>query len=246
MAKVVIEASDSLLDRYYGTLDTLQKKQAVSHEGAVRQAFSDLLKAIAQKRKWVLIEELGKKSSKSSRTVYPDGTLRDTWKLPHAYWEAKDTDDDLDAEIEKKKARGYPLDNIIFEDTQTAVLYQDGYETFRSPVRERDRFANLLTRFLNHEIEPFEDFEEAIDRYGEEIRNIASSLKEKIEAAHKDKQNKTFQNQFADFMEVCRSSLNPNISQDAVNEMLIQHLMTERIIRRVFNVERFTRTNVIA
>ena len=47
-------------------------------------------------------------------------------------------------------------------------------------------------------------------------------------------------------MSLCQSSINPNISRDAIDEMLIQHLMTERIIRRVFNVEWFTRRNVIA
>ena len=47
-------------------------------------------------------------------------------------------------------------------------------------------------------------------------------------------------------MELCRTSLNPNISIEAVDEMLIQHLMTERIIRRVFNRDHFTQTNVIA
>ena len=47
-------------------------------------------------------------------------------------------------------------------------------------------------------------------------------------------------------MELCRRSLNPNISIEAVDEMLIQHLMTERIIRRVFDVAHFAQTNVIA
>jgi predicted helicase len=246
MARITIEAHDKLLDTYYKTLDDLQNAQDVKNEGGTRRAFGGLLEAIGKKRKWILVEEAGKKSTRSSRTVYPDGTLRDTWKLPHAYWEAKDTDDDLDAEIDKKKGRGYPLDNIIFEDTQTAVLYQDGAEEYRSDVRDRERFATLLTRYVNHEIEPFEDFEDAITSYSKQVKGIAESLKEKIEGAHQDKNNKKFQNQFADFMEVCRSSLNPNISQAAVDEMLIQHLMTERIIRRVFNVERFTRTNVIA
>ena len=47
-------------------------------------------------------------------------------------------------------------------------------------------------------------------------------------------------------MELCRTSLNPNISIEAVDEMLIQHLMTEPIIRRVFNNPFFSQTNVIA
>ena len=47
-------------------------------------------------------------------------------------------------------------------------------------------------------------------------------------------------------MALCQSSINPNISREAVEDMLVQHMMTERIIRRVFNVEAFARRNVIA
>lgn len=52
----------------------------------------------------------------------PDGTLYDDVKFPRGYWEAKDTQDNLDAEIQAKIRRGYPLTNTIFEDTQRAVL----------------------------------------------------------------------------------------------------------------------------
>jgi hypothetical protein len=45
-------------------------------------------------------------------------------RVPFGYWEAKDEKDDLDAEIELKKRRGYPQDNIIFEDSNRAVLVQ--------------------------------------------------------------------------------------------------------------------------
>jgi predicted helicase len=44
----------------------------------------------------------------------------------------------------------------------------------------------------------------------------------------------------------CRQSVNPNLSEQAVLEMLIQHLLTERIFRRVFNNPDFTRRNAIA
>ena len=47
-------------------------------------------------------------------------------------------------------------------------------------------------------------------------------------------------------MALCSEALNPNISRDAVEEMLIQHLLTERLIRHVFDQENFVRRNVIA
>ena len=41
--------------------------------------------------------------------IRPDGTFRDEFTIERGYWEAKDTDDDLEAEIKKKIKRGYRL-----------------------------------------------------------------------------------------------------------------------------------------
>ena len=59
----------------------------------------------------------------------PNGTLRDLFNLQRGYWEAKDTDDDLREEINKKRAKGYPFTNTIFEDTRRAVLFQNNQVT---------------------------------------------------------------------------------------------------------------------
>ena len=47
-------------------------------------------------------------------------------------------------------------------------------------------------------------------------------------------------------MNSARAAINPNLSKAAVEEMLIQHLLTERIFRTVFNNPDFTRRNIIA
>ena len=243
MATVTIKPDDKAIDSYYATLKSLQK-QRVTHEGGVRRAFGELLKDTARTRKWVLVEELSEKTKRNQRSIRLDGTLRDQWRLPHGYWEAKDTDDDLDVEISAKRDKGYPFSNIIFEDTQTAVLFQDSREVMRAPVQDRDKLAQLLTYYYNYEIEPFTSFEQAVDHFQQEIPHIALNLKENIDGAHSD--NKPFKDAFEAFIELCRTALNPNISAAAVDEMLIQHMLTERIIRKVFNVETFTRRNVIA
>jgi predicted helicase len=50
---------------------------------------------------------------------------------------------------------------------------------------------------------------------------------------------------FEDFCSLCRSSLNPNISFEAVEEMIIQHILTERIFRKIFAVADFISHNLI-
>ena len=63
--------------------------------------------------------------------------------VPLGYWEAKDEDDDLDEEIEKKFRKGYPQDNIIFEDSHKAVLIQDKQAVMRCGV-EKKPICSLL------------------------------------------------------------------------------------------------------
>ena len=58
--------------------------------------------------------------------------------------------------------------------------------------------------------------------------------------------NAQFQKAFLNFHEQCQALINPNLSIAAVEEMLIQHLLTERIFRTVFNNPDFTRRNIIA
>ena len=244
MARITIQPNDRLLAKYYDTIKELRGTKDDLTEGNTRRAFSTLLTGLGKRRKLVLVEERPMRSKTSGRSIRTDGSLVDAFDRPYAHWEAKDTSDNLYAEIDKKKSVGYPLDNIIFEDTVTAVLYQGGYEARRTRIREKKNFAALLTQYLNYKAEVSENFNEAVQTYGEQIREIATRLKDKIDAAHKD--NPEFQRQFDEFMELCRTSLNPNISIEAVDEMLIQHLMTEPIIRRVFNVPHFAQTNVIA
>jgi len=87
-------------------------------------AFHALLQAAGKEHGWTLIAQQEKKVG--GKTIRPDGTFKDEMNLVRGYWEAKDTADKLDAEIKKKQTAGYPLNNIIFEDTATAILYQHG------------------------------------------------------------------------------------------------------------------------
>ncbi len=243
MAHSTIQPNDSALKRYYRTIEELRTAQSQPTEGNMRRAFSALLTGLGRRRKLTFIDEYSTQGL-GKRHIRPDGALVDEWKRTFAFWEAKDGNDNLYAEIEKKKDAGYPLNNIIFEDTKTAVLYQDGYEARRTAISEKRNFAALLTQYFNYKQQQRQSFDQAVQSYGEQIRDIAAQLQRKIEAAHKD--NPGFQRQYEQFEELCRRSLNPNISGDAIDEMLIQHLMTEPIIRRVFNVPHFAQTNVIA
>jgi hypothetical protein len=153
------------INRYYEELDEY-KTHEIAHEGATSSAFQNLLAATCKKADWHLVPQLSTRIR--GKQVRPDGTLRDQFNLHHGYWDAKDSSDKLDVEIRKKIALGYPLSNTIFEDTSSAVLYQNGREVEpRFDIRDPQQLCDLLNLFYSH-IEPdIEGFEGCADKYRE-------------------------------------------------------------------------------
>ena len=88
------------------------------------------------------------------------------------------------------------------------------------------------------------DWDDAVTHFQNQVPELGQALQELIEKEQKS--NARFRAAFDDFYALCRQSINPNLSREAVEEMLIQHLLTERIFRTVFNNPDFTRRNVIA
>jgi predicted helicase len=228
--------------RYYENVAAL-RDQGVLNEMSVRSPFESLLQETARLKDWTFIAELSGKSG--GALIRPDGTLRDRNSLARGYWEAKDTQDDLDSEIKNKIARGYPLSNIIFEDTQSGVLFQNKQE-INGPysLGNPKELAALLNQFFSYTEPDIEGFEEAVDEFKERVPDLARGLVEKIQQAHKD--NARFQAAFEKFFQLCRTALNPNIRVEAVDEMLVQHLLTERLFRTIFNNPEFVKRNAIA
>ncbi|MDP8238099.1 MAG: type ISP restriction/modification enzyme [Candidatus Hatepunaea meridiana] len=236
-----IKPTHRAIKRYYDTIDTL-RKQGVTHEGGLRQAFQSLLADTARQLGWTLITELGDRVK--GKRIVPDGTIKDRNGLPRGWWEAKDSADNLDTEISKKIGKGYPLGNILFENTIVAVLFQNGSEVMRISLTDPATLANLLNQFYAYTEPNIEGWEKAIVQFKPYIPELAQRLNEIIKEAHQN--NPRFNHAFNSFFKLCHISLNPNISRDAVDEMLIQHLLTERVIREVFRDSEFRSRNVIA
>jgi hypothetical protein len=145
-----LKPNDKAIQAYYDALKSYSA-QHVEHEGALETAFSRLLADTAPPHGWTLIPKMSLKVG--SKTIAPDGTLRDEFYLRHGYWEAKDTHDDLNAEIRAKIRKGYPLSNTIFEETREAVLYQNGQERNRFDLTNPQHLVDLLNDFFAH-VEP--------------------------------------------------------------------------------------------
>ncbi|HPT27228.1 MAG TPA: N-6 DNA methylase, partial [Bryobacteraceae bacterium] len=193
--------------------------------------------------RWLLISEPPTRAF-GTRLIIPDATLQDEYSIPRAYYEAKDTHDDLDLEIRKKLAAGYPASNIIFEDSARAVLYQNEAPVLDIDLNKEPALTDLLTTYYHHRRPDIDGFENAMAAFQAKIPDIAATLERKVASALSNRRQ--FASVFDNFLTLCRASLNPALSPEQVQEMLVQHLLTERLIRRVFDYEEFVSTNVIA
>ncbi len=191
---------------------------------------------------WTLVPEYHKK--KQGKRISIDGALVDQFTLAHGYWEAKDEQDDLRKEVKKKFAVGYPNDNIIFQSPERAILYQNNKEVFDADLNNADELVRVLEIFFDYQPPAYEEWEQAVKRFQEQLPELGEALLKVIDDAKLT--NKAFVAAFDTFYELCRTSINPNLSEKAVEEMLIQHLLTERIFRTVFHNSEFTQRNVIA
>ena len=225
------------IDAYYNTLDDLAKQYA-THEGAVSVAFQSLLADTARRHHWTLIPQLTRKASA------PTPHSKTRWAWSAATGKPKTRTTTWTWKSARRSHKGYPLGNIIFEDTRVAVLIQNKSEVMRIDLRDRQQLARLLQAFFDYVEPQIETFGKAVDEFKERVPEIAKHLKEKIVDAHAT--NKKFKDAYASFIEMCRTALNPGIQQDAVDDMLVQHLLTERLIREIFDNPEFTRRNVIA
>src|SRR5262249_34927392 len=160
------------IQNYYEALQGYSDQQ-VTHETALRSAFQTLLADTAKLYGLALVPELSMKVG--NRTIKPDATVRDDFRFPRGYWEAKDTDDDLDDEIRKKRSAGYPLNNTIFEDTREAVLYQSG-KPARYDLTDRRNLVDLLNDFFTYVEPPIASFHEAVAEFGDRVDEVGKGL----------------------------------------------------------------------
>jgi len=232
-----------LIQEYHHKVQDILQYGGSRNETAIRPAFQKLLEQYCADKKIELILELEFRPAQGA-PVRPDGTLKDALRQDWGYWESKDTYDSLDEEIRKKLAKGYPTNNILFEDGQTAVLIQNGQELWRATFSDHDALHSLLTTFVNYEPKEVRTFREAIERFKDDLPDLVVKLRELIE--DQATQNAAFARARGDFLELCRDSINPHIVMADIREMIIQHILTEDIFITVFNESQFHRENNIA
>jgi len=237
-----IKPNHKSIKEYYEELASFEK-HGHSNEMTVRNAFQDLLQTYTKKIGWQFIEEYTIKR-KDRKNASVDGALLDQFSLPRGFWEAKDSKDDLPIEITKKFADGYPQTNILFWQPGRAILFQDGRQILDEDISNPKTLVEVLSAFFEYDQPFIKEWEHAVEEFKNTIPTLANSVLRILEDQRSS--NRTFQQSFDTFMTLVQQSINPSLSIEAVEEMLIQHLLTRRIFTTIFNAPGFLQQNAVA
>jgi predicted helicase len=242
MSNFKLKPTHAPVKEYYATLEKLGRGK-FDNEGNIRRAFESLLEKCARTAEWSVVAEYSiPRTGRNPLKV--DAAVLDAFNLPRGYWEAKDEKDDLLAEMNKKFAEGYPRTNILFQKPTHAILFQDGRIAFDDDIQRPENLVDVLHQFFEYAEPPIRNWEQAVSEFSGQITAIAKGAIQLID--EEKKTNRAFIQSFTAFADLCRESINPDLKDEAIEEMLVQHLLTERIFRSIFANSNFTRRNVIA
>lgn len=231
------------IHQYQNEVEKIIQYGGTKKETAIRNAFYYLLNEYAKQKGLRIVTEVTIKAP-SGRNVTPDGTLKDSLVQDWGYWESKDESDDLNEEIRKKFDKGYPKDNILFEDSQTAVLIQNGIEQMRVSINDAEGLHHLLTAFVSFERPEVKNFRKAIEHFKEDIPKVTETIRNII--VEQESSNPAYIKTAETFLKLCQASINSEITIEDVREMIIQHILTEDIFNTIFDETQFHRENNIA
>ncbi len=231
------------VQHYYQRLNELRQTGS-THEMAIREPMSILLRHCSEQRSWQFTSE----KRISGQQQRPDATISISKNFLELYWEAKDEQDDLNTAIQEKFDNGYPQRSILFSTPALAVLFdQDGNRSSYTIGPNSDKnqdLCDVLNRFFEIGETRSQTWKAEAQKFQEKLPQLSQDLKNIIHQARA--KDNHFQICFKNFTEQMRQAINPNISENALEEMLIQHLLTEDIFKAVFDDPQTLKQNQIA
>lgn len=232
-----------LINQYYTNLDRAKQFGKSTNEQSIRNYFWNLLNEYAHKQNYEVVTEVTCQGTKGSK-VRPDGIVKNLFGLDIGLWESKDEKDNINDEIDAKQKKGYPFTNILFEDSNVAVLFQRGEEVMRGSVRNPDELHKIINEFIGFKSDTVHKFEDALEKFKADIPAIVETLRKKIDQTRVH--NKNFIAVSETFLELCKVEINPDITDADIREMMIQHILTSDIFNKIFDDPEFHRHNNIA
>lgn len=226
------------IKKYRRAMEELRSHGGPGGELTIRRAFANLLDAYCREHDLLLVDE------ERHGSVQPDGTIKNRLQIPCGYWEAKDTGTGIDRAIQDKFKKDYPKENILFENSEFAVLIQNGAEVNRVDMADDAELEKIILQLVRYRRPVITRFERAVKQFKSDLPMVLDSLREMIE--RESRNNADFRNNAEEFLRHCRETINPEVGDADVREMLIQHILTEEIFTRIFQESQFHRENNVA
>jgi predicted helicase len=244
MSLFPLKPTHAPVKKYYEALAQFEKHGFVT-EGNTRDAFAALLRHCARSFDLELTPEVNFIGTGKQR-LRADGILYDktSMSLRHGFWEAKDSEDDLPEEAKKKIVAGYPTTNTLFQSPDRAILYQNNRIAFDESIRSPQKLVDVLDLFFTFQQKDIADWREAVEKFSGKLPELAADILAILGSERKT--NPEYRAAYDAFADLCRQSINPELHDDAIEKMLVQHLLTERIFRNIFDNKEFLQRNVIA
>jgi predicted helicase len=212
-----------------------------NNEQAIKGFFVNVIRDYCEPKNLHLGTEKTIKNQQG-KSIRPDGIISNI-TLDLGYWESK-ANVNLEKEIVAKINDGYPLSNTLFQDDKTAILYQDNVRVATALLKNERELDNLLNQFINFKSTEVKEFYAEIDAFKEKLPSILKILRDMI--ASEKQTNAHFVKARQAFLTICEKSINPNITISDINEMLLQHILTEEIFISIFSNAQFFAENNIA
>jgi hypothetical protein len=137
-----------------------------------------------------------------------------------------------------------PLANTLWQTAHHAVLYQLGQQVLHADLRQPQELIAILTSFFNYRRPVLKPWEKAIAAFPQQIPRLAPRIFNLIETEKLE--NPRFAVALTNFINFCRQTINSRLSDDAIQEMLVQHLLTAPIFPQIFPHPAVAKRNAIA
>ena len=102
----------------------------------------------------------------------------------------------------------------------------------------------LIRRFLDYELPEIGEFRQARQQFKADLPSVLDNLRAAVGEAEAD--NADYRAAADVFLDLCRQTISPEVSDADVREMLLQHILTKDIFLRVFAEDQFHRENNVA
>ncbi len=124
------------------------------------------------------------------------------------------------------------------------MLFQNGAQAMRVDMTRPGELHRLISRFLDYELPEIEEFRQARQQFKTDLPAVLENLRETVSEAEAG--NPEYRVAADGFLELCRRSISPDVSDADVREMLLQHILTEDIFLSIFSNVQFHRENNVA